>query len=42
MKRLSGTISYRATDLYTVDPDIIKNYIGEGPKTLGMPDAAPG
>ena len=32
----------QATDLYTVDPDIIKNYIGEGPKTLGMPDAAPG
>ncbi len=30
------------TDLYTVDPDIIKNYIGEGPKTLGMPDNAPG
>lgn len=30
------------TDLYTVDPDIIKNYIGEGPKTLGMPDPAPG
>jgi hypothetical protein len=32
----------QATDLYTVDPDIIKNYIGEGPKTLGMPDASPG
>ena len=32
----------QATDLYTLDPDIIKNYIGEGPKTLGMPDAAPG
>jgi hypothetical protein len=32
----------QATDLYSVDPDIIKNYIGEGPKTLGMPDAAPG
>ncbi|HWK06521.1 MAG TPA: hypothetical protein VNS58_22960 [Puia sp.] len=30
------------TDLYTVDPDIIKNYIGEGPKTLTMPDASPG
>ena len=30
------------TDLYSVDPDIIKNYIGEGPKTLGMPDASPG
>jgi hypothetical protein len=32
----------QGVDLYTVDPDIIKNYIGEGPKTLGMPDAAPG
>ncbi|HLZ87293.1 MAG TPA: hypothetical protein VKQ52_08635 [Puia sp.] len=32
----------QGTDLYTIDPDILKNYIGEGPKTLGMPDAAPG
>jgi hypothetical protein len=32
----------QGTDLYTVDPDIIKNYIGESPKTQGMPDAAPG
>jgi hypothetical protein len=32
----------QGTDLYTRDPDIIKNYIGEGPKTLGMPDASPG
>ncbi len=30
------------TDLFTVDPDIIKNYIGEAPHTLGMPDASPG
>jgi hypothetical protein len=30
------------TDLYTIDADIIKNYIGEGPKTLGMPDSSPG
>jgi hypothetical protein len=29
-------------DLYTADPDIIKNYIGENPKTLGMPEASPG
>lgn len=28
--------------LYTVDPDQIKNYIGEGPKTLAMPDGSPG
>jgi hypothetical protein len=32
----------QGTDLNTMDPDIIKNYIGEGPKTLGMPDASPG
>ena len=30
------------TDLYTTDPDIIKNYIGENPKTLSMPDESPG
>jgi hypothetical protein len=30
------------TDLYTLDPDIIKNYVGEGPRTLGMPDPSPG
>ena len=30
------------TDLYTTDPDIIKNYIGENPKTMGMPDDSPG
>jgi hypothetical protein len=30
------------TDLYTIDPDILKNYVGEGPKTLGMPDVSPG
>ena len=30
------------TDLYTIDADIIKNYIGEGPKTQGMPEGSPG
>ncbi|MHA4807932.1 gliding motility lipoprotein GldB [Flavitalea flava] len=30
------------TDLYTIEPDIIKNFVGEGPKTMGMPDNAPG
>lgn len=30
------------TDLYTIDADIIKNYIGEGPKTEGMPEGSPG
>ncbi len=29
-------------ELYTIDPDIIKNYIGEAPNTIGMPDASPG
>jgi hypothetical protein len=28
--------------LYTIDPDILKNYIGEGPYTLGMPKPSPG
>jgi hypothetical protein len=30
------------TDLFTIDPDILKNYIGESPNTLGMPSASPG
>jgi hypothetical protein len=30
------------TDIYTVDPDLIKNYIGEAPNTDGMPDVSPG
>ncbi|HLK30342.1 MAG TPA: hypothetical protein VKT28_17300 [Puia sp.] len=29
-------------ELYTVDPDIIKNYIGDAPNTMGMPDVSPG
>ncbi len=29
-------------ELYSIDPDIIKNYIGEAPNTSGMPDASPG
>jgi hypothetical protein len=29
-------------ELYTIDPDIIKNYIGEAPNTPGMPDVSPG
>jgi hypothetical protein len=32
----------QGTDLFTLDPDVIKNFIGEGPKTLGMPDGSPG
>ena len=29
-------------DLYTIDPERIKNYIGDGPYTQGMPQASPG
>lgn len=32
----------RSNDLYTVDPEIIKNYIGEAPHTDGMTDDSPG
>ena len=29
-------------DLYTVDPEIIQNYIGEAPFTQNMPEVSPG
>jgi len=29
-------------DLFTIDPDLIKNYIGDGPNTQGMPESSPG
>ncbi len=29
-------------ELYTIDPDIIKNYLGEAPSTTGMPAMSPG
>jgi hypothetical protein len=29
-------------DLFTLDPDLIKNYIGDAPNTQGMPDISPG
>jgi len=29
-------------DLYTTEPNTIQNFIGEAPKTDGMPDASPG
>ena len=29
-------------ELYSIDPEIIKNYIGEAPNTSGMPGASPG
>jgi hypothetical protein len=28
--------------LYTIDPDLIKNYMGDAPTTQGMPEIAPG
>lgn len=31
-----------AGDIYTKDPVTIQNYIGEGPRTQGMPEASPG
>ncbi|PWT77792.1 MAG: hypothetical protein C5B59_03070 [Bacteroidetes bacterium] len=30
------------SDLFTIDPDLIKNYIGDAPHTQGMPDSSPG
>jgi hypothetical protein len=30
------------TELYSIEPDVIKNYIGDAPGTPGMPAAAPG
>jgi uncharacterized protein YjaZ len=30
------------TDIYTTEPEIIKNYIGEAPHTDAMSDASPG
>lgn len=32
----------RNNDIYTTEPEIIKNYIGEAPHTEGMPDSSPG
>lgn len=29
-------------NLYSLEPDLIKNYIGDSPYTQGMPDASPG
>lgn len=37
-----GFFLQNVADLYTIDPDVIKNYIGEGPYTLGMPQVSPG
>ena len=33
---------FLALDLYTLEPDLIKNYIGDAPNTQGMPEASPG
>jgi hypothetical protein len=32
----------QGTDIYTSDPAIIKNFIGESPSTNGMPEMSPG
>ncbi len=32
----------QTNDMYTTEPTIIQNYVGEAPKTDGMPDASPG
>lgn len=32
----------KASDVYTTDPAVVQTYIGEAPKTDGMPDASPG
>jgi hypothetical protein len=32
----------QGVDLNGMDPDVNKNYVGEAPKTPGLPDAAPG
>jgi hypothetical protein len=29
-------------NLYSIEPDLIKNFIGDAPYTLGMPDTSPG
>jgi len=29
-------------NLYSPDPDLIKNFIGDAPNTQGMPDTSPG
>jgi hypothetical protein len=36
-----GYIS-KNTDLYSIDPETIQNYIGEAPYTQGMPETSPG
>ncbi len=32
----------QGSDIYTTEPALIKNYIGEAPNTLGMPGSSPG
>ena len=43
-KSNEGTVwsFFLQSDLYSIDPDIVKNYIGDAPNTQGMPDASPG
>jgi hypothetical protein len=37
-----GSILQNNTDLYTLDKERIQNYIGEGPRTMDMPELSPG
>jgi len=32
----------QSNDMYTTEPTVIQNYVGEAPKTDGMPDTSPG
>lgn len=43
-KSNEGTVwsFFLQNDLYSIDPDVVKNYIGDAPNTQGMPDASPG
>jgi hypothetical protein len=37
-----GSVLQNTSDLYTMDQERIQNYIGEGPRTMDMPEASPG
>jgi hypothetical protein len=37
-----GSVLQNTSDLYTMDQERIQNYIGEGPRTLDMPEVSPG
>jgi hypothetical protein len=37
-----GSILQNSPDLYTLDKERIRNYLGESPRTMDMPEASPG